>query len=498
MIIIYVGFHKPFVCLAYIHDVTNFELSGFLSIEHDEWIGTLFRLLALIFYCFSLHGALIVIISRAWLIYYSIRWSQQRLKYQHNLYSDDNLSQSNENTNYSKFWFIAHRKILGAHRAIYKYNILYYLIEAIGLLSIFIYNQRLGALIDAILYFIEMMVLVIIWNKIPKFVDILAIKKEIRAAGRISFCSLLLYVLWMVIVSVYGYHLYAFMIFQTFTGIMSAMTAITMNSYIFQSKYSKLLTNVEAIQSLHKHIDNGNLMSTSDRNKDLGEENNNVNVKSDIELQLSTVVCISDKHVKTMTLSDTLKNENMVSEFFKHLSDEFSTELLLSFVEFTEYKEVLKADNEFMENIKEQIQIHINDNIEELANISLDEDIILTKSEIISKYTSNQSTDDVEIDMVGKYLCMVKDLWYKYIRDGAEFEININSDSRSTINRFVKEYGDDGSMKLDKQALYQMYNLFEECRKHIYGLMLLSHDRFIETRNDDNISIPTPTADAVS
>ena len=35
-----------------------------------------------------------------------------------------------------------------------------------------------------------------------------------------------------------------------------------------------------------------------------------------------------------------------------------------------------------------------------------------------------------------------------------------------------------------------MYNLFEECRKYVYGLMLLSHNRFIENRNniiDDTI-----------
>ena len=476
---LYVGFRQTFTTLAYIHDVSDDQLSGFGSADPNVWLGTMLQLLSLIFYAFSLHGAIIVIVSRTWLIYYNIKWSQQRLKYQHNLYSESDKSQSPtqnsqncEKNKTSKSWFIAHKKKLGTHRTIYKYNIVYYIVEAVVLLALFVYNQTIALFLDGTLYLIELGFLIIIWTKIPKFVDILGIKREIQLVIRLLLFGVLWYGSWIMIDTFGSFNLWLFMLYRLTVGILVANVAIIFNSYIFRSKYNSLFTNVDTQNALSNHI-NINITETDKH------------VKGGSALTVRTPVHdeSTNSAASRYSLPQTLADESLVAAFFKHLSDEFSTELLLSFVEFTQFRQILQMDLNFMRDIADVIAEH-NENMdsdihtqndEELQSISLNR--LLTKSEI-------NLENDSESDSTKKYLLIVKDIWSKYICIGSEFEINISTECRLRIHGFVKE-NCNNDHELDKNGLYQMYNLFEECRKHVYGLMLLSHERFIATMKSD-------------
>ena len=148
----------------------------------------------------------------------------------------------------------------------------------------------------------------------------------------------------------------------------------------------------------------------------------------------------------------------------KHLSKEYSTEILLSLIEFYSYKNYIlllfdlndekikthKLDNEIKTDIIEthNKQWYIKDN-NELKEIYDNND------------NDNDKNNNNELIVTAK--CKAYDIYKKYVETGSEYEINIPSQMRDNVKNklqpFIKWIKDENTNPLD------LAKLFDECIK---------------------------------
>eukprot|EP01084_Bolivina_argentea_P142406 250186_1 len=415
-VILYIGFQHTFLTFAYIYGVTEPSVDVFISssdYEKNEFYGSIFRYIALIFYTFSIHGSLIVLISRSWIIYFNINWGLQTEKEKWITHINAQVITS--------MWFLNHRKNFGSYKKIYIFSISYWLTQALVTLFFAIFVIKIAFAIDLISLIIEIILLIIIWIKIPDFKkhDVFAFKQELKTALIFAFIALIFYIVWIVYWLFFGDGLWSFMIFQFSFALFIGLVAISLLVNIFDKKYEYLILN----------------------NYILSNQENNVE----------------------RSLKNTLNDNELINEFFVHLSHEFSVELLLAFVEFIQFRNVMMNDDEFVINDKDKL----NDQIK----ITLPEN--LPKSYIVHEKYKHISIN------VDKYLSIAKNLFDKYIYYGAEFEINISYQCRQNIIGFVNTCCNASNISLNGQQKRQLFLLYDEARVTVYSLMSSSHQRFI-------------------
>ena len=174
----------------------------------------------------------------------------------------------------SAYWFIRHRRDFGSKRVVYTIAILYYLIEALALFSMECINNKYMNLADLGLWFIEFIVLIVIWRIIPTFYDVFGIKRELQLIIRAGGIALLVYVPYNVQVLLVGHdNLWFFMFCHLIFGVMVGICGLILNGYVFY-KYFEMLPIEENIQKIAVIDNNGkniqtkcNRMSVPSKNK---------------------------------------------------------------------------------------------------------------------------------------------------------------------------------------------------------------------------------------
>ena len=376
---------------------------------------------------FSLHPAASIILAREWMIYFNINYSAQIKKHQWSVHIDGSSA--------SSFWFIEHKKDYGSPGFIKRACIIYYLlIVAFGaFMSFFLTaDMNLRWSIDAFIYLIEVVVISLVWLKIPDFYDHFGIKQEMKYVLCGCFCGLVALIFWIAVEITMPSDIVwvCNAIMNIIVSFIVAAIAIIFNSYIFVGR--------------HKHLLTENGQST-----------------------FPSIPSTSDAEQHKLRLSDTLNDLQLVDLFMTHLSNEFSVELLLSFIEFSQFKSLMGSDKEFMNEIDVESSLFVKD-------ISLSEQLQL--SHIV--YEKHKSQTD-------KYLLIAIDLFEKYVDHSAEFQINISYEIRQQIIAFVKMHkeSNSGTRVLDKGDRFQLYTLFDDASKTVYSLMSHSHVRFARLYN---------------
>eukprot|EP01083_Nonionella_stella_P198833 729701_1 len=119
-----------------------------------------------------------------------------------------------------------------------------------------------------------------------------------------------------------------------------------------------------------------------------------------------------------------LKNYDLLVKFMQHLIKEFSMECLLALIEF----------HQFRSHVMERFHLcEETETTTSRVNIAFSENV--PKSDIV--YT--QELQDNEKDDDAYVLCKLKacKLYHKYIKNGAEFEINISHRSRVGLTQLM-------------------------------------------------------------
>ena len=119
----------------------------------------------------------------------------------------------------------------------------------------------------------------------------------------------------------------------------------------------------------------------------------------------------------------------------------------------------------------------INQNI--LPTISLSDG--LPKSNIVY---NNHGENKESNNHLKRYLRIAHALSNKYIKRGAEFQVNLSYGCRRRITQFIYEHNDlsdaDSLNETDQLALFILFN---EASKELYALLKISHRRYIIGNN---------------
>ena len=130
------------------------------------------------------------------------------------------------------------------------------------------------------------------------------------------------------------------------------------------------------------------------------------------------------------TLQNILQSEDMLDGYMEHLIKEFCMENLLALIEFTQFKERLMNEH---------------DNItEETVGELLVFPVTAPKSDIVygqecmdaNELVTGATNSDIRLTLAD-FKRMVYRLYCKYIKVGAEFELNVSDLTRSTFNHFI-------------------------------------------------------------
>ena len=154
------------------------------------------------------------------------------------------------------------------------------------------------------------------------------------------------------------------------------------------------------------------------------------------------------KNIK-VTLQNVLTNDTAINIFMNHLSQEFSMELLLCYLECNQYKTY----------VKNTLNIPIETQLIQFPDT-------VPISHIITKYDTDPNITDPYIKI--KYIA--SELYNKYVRIGSEYEININYHSRNKLINLIHDNNSFLNRDVnDTQLLY----LFDDCIKET--LLLLGY-----------------------
>eukprot|EP01083_Nonionella_stella_P218555 783655_1 len=140
----------------------------------DIKIGNMFVLPGFVFYAISLHGFTLLVIVRTWIVYFNMKFGAQMQQQKWSVYIDPS------ETSNTSLWFIEHQKSFGSYRYVSIVFFIYYLIEAAFLLVLQLFAIHLHGVIDSGLLLIKVILVVVMWCKIPAFYDTFGLKNELR------------------------------------------------------------------------------------------------------------------------------------------------------------------------------------------------------------------------------------------------------------------------------------------------------------------------------
>eukprot|EP00483_Globobulimina_turgida_P012872 UN12896 len=204
-------------------------------------------------------------------------------------------------------------------------------------------------------------------------------------------------------------------------------------------------------------------------------------------------ICDTNYH---LTINDVLSKTESFDAFMLHIVKEFSVEILLSYVEITQFLQYL------FNNFDDMISSEVHD--EEINETLIDFPSSVPESYIIKTATTNlgggsmrkQSHDQrkqsqekksqsvlKEEDVLLLVLFIGSSLYNKYVKHNADLEINISSVLRKKfIAMFTGHNQDHKDVDLD---LNQVIQLFVDGNKSMYKLLGYSFTRFKAKKNFD-------------
>ena len=148
----------------------------------------------------------------------------------------------------------------------------------------------------------------------------------------------------------------------------------------------------------------------------------------------------------------------------------FSMEILLSFIEFNQFQKYLIDNSDIDDSSKESLEL-----IQFPSNIPLSEIIESQQTEHHDNHGDNQ---------LSVFKVKAHELFKKYIKPGAEFEINIKSDTRNKGYRLMNDLTEflDYNVNVNDLLTY-----FGSCKEEMHRLLLYSFTRFKSSKEFNEI-----------
>eukprot|EP01084_Bolivina_argentea_P150083 262096_1 len=459
-----------------------------LAEQYDHTLGhKLFRLFSG-FEIFTLYGAIYAAIYRFCMVYFEFLYAsslkEQSWKIQLN---PKGITKKEE-------WIIKHRKTYGNIYWMRKRICVIWIITS----SITFINFCIGVFevipfstlyfFNNIIYLTPFIAIFILWCKMPYFLDAFAIRTELKMLVIMYATSIIL----TVGINVLLLFIPALLPYASRIGVYNSLF-IEMWAVFIQTKY--VLMKISRTD--YDYSDFGEISQAS--NSFFGVH------KID---SISRAHSISHQGEKRY-LYQILENVQLFPLFMHHLSAEISTECIFAFIEFTQFRDLLECDDEFMRNVNEYAKLpnkqttQLQQENGQNKHIELEEKqedkmcrFATPKGHISHKsdYDQIKLLDEESIPLshivyvqhidkqsIAKYKNIVICLGQKYIHNSADLCINISYQSRYEIMEWIKSYCDMFDAKEFELHQYcEMYCLFESSRREMYKLMNFTLDRFLK------------------
>ena len=376
---------------------------------------------------------LYLILVKTWLLYYKYQWTYYtiELEWSFIINSKSASTESEEN------WFIKNNA---------KYGNLWYIYKLFGIFFI-IFHIIIASMMSMILYFEWDLIMLIIGGSVscimysivgifylwlarhtPFIDDPYKIHWESRMHSK-------LLLLWCIFMGIFftmslfipSFHVYVW-------GVTAMNFAYFLMIYVSTIKLSRL-----------QHV---NIASPNN------DDNSNPTNES------------SEDVVTPSSLDMVLSDSTLIHHFMVHLSKEYSMELLLSYIEMTQFQKYIAKYMKDHDCDVKDIDIalpNFPDNIPMSEIIEAEEEIVIV---------GDTDSDDRFIDNAK---IKAHKIYNKYIRQGSEFEVNISSAERGRLANLLHKLEVLMSYNMN---LRDLMLLFEKCKMEMKLLQSFSCTRF--------------------
>eukprot|EP01083_Nonionella_stella_P024455 67498_1 len=382
-----------------------------------------------------------LVLARYWLMFYELNYCNSNINKQWKVYL-------NKNAVCNDFW-LQHRSTWGSKSFIVKIactiSFSAYIVHSI--LFVLYYDphdtksRAMFELLETILGLLPALPVVIMYVKLPRFVNIFYLKYELQ------------------------------LFFYWCLGCIPICVGVDTLSVYFAGDRSITLVIQSVRQSLALLVINSIVFL-----KTYWMKRKIQHLKKSKTFRVDSVpLCKED----TLTLNAVLshRSEEYFELFAQHLCREYSMETMLCFVELVQFKNTV-ADT-FELNIN---QLHTQQETDAFYNYSacnLRETRNVPKSEILSKFAPLHDTRK----NIQSLLEIAHELYCKYINDEDEdnqMVINISSDLRTFYDGKMNEYCDIDVTDIN------LFEFYDEVIEEMYELLQFSFERFIQTDNKIN------------
>eukprot|EP01084_Bolivina_argentea_P245382 410846_1 len=395
---------------------------------------------------FSTLGALPwVIIWRAWMLFYHIKWNNALADQKWRLYIDP------LETNI----FLKYRHILGNKRVIFCVLAFIWMIPCFpACLDVYNANKftqfaRICMLFAGV---IPMILMIILTCNIPQFDDIWAIHKEITLCIRVSVIGCVVYVVLSIILNAQPPSIaYNILIFVSI-AINIGLSWVTFG-WLFRTL--NLPNNMYRAYIMRKTMLIANEMSII---KDDNIKDNKINQRS------------------RAMFPYILEDENGLNLFARHLTHEFAVENLLFLIEIYQYLHsiTVNTDNEETNMLSLQVSKFLTLKFPETAPKSMIvQNIHKRKRQQTIAVTVN--LDIHELEYTNNMYQQAVQIFNKYVSQNGYFPINVSYETKKEITNFFKEWDEENGTNPEIMVLY---HIFDKCIFEIYRLIQHSFYRF--------------------
>eukprot|EP01083_Nonionella_stella_P040801 110602_1 len=393
-------------------------------------------------------GILFLIFLRFYMMYFDVNYRISVLEGAWIALLDPNTTKTN--------WYLNQKEKYGNIRWVaLRLLILYLLSISISIaMSLLMHND----IISIILHFIAISVNIYIYNKSPTFYDHYYMRDEMKAINIV--CCLY-------VSAQFAHYLYSLWFVEVTAWItLYIVIQITLISSLCFVSTAWIVSIICNEYGSYNHAVAMDIKPIASNNHE--EEEDDDEEEDEIRMPVLVFMHRQKKHLEDIEISQKIKLHRILSAnesftlFMQHLSRESFMACLLSFVEYVQFKQLL-ADN----------LIDINRGT--FGNAKLAPSI--PKSVIVHSSPSNEAYDDQQ-KLLKEYKCRAYMLYNKYIKDGAEFQLDLPSDYKSALDPQIGELDKWVNSAINSD---QLFHIFDNVIFSQYQIMWKSYQRFVKT-----------------
>ena len=403
-----------------------------------------------------------ILALRYWLIYYKVQWTNSTLNKQWKIHLNYLDIKSD--------WYLSHKSTIGNYKYMTKRVLIACLCIIIITIITKLYDLRsdrneINLAFGILFSIVPLITMIIIRWKMRKFVDLFYIMKEFKAIQTFIVIAIaIMFLLLGVFPEIFGWNPYIQSLVWGINGVIDVVIFISLQT-IYVLKQVKFCDNGDFMRLNSNKIKNDeqrlaemmrrNTMTADDEN---GGKSDGDNIRD---------------------IKKTLRSEDTFEPFMQHLSKEWSMELLLAFIEFTQLQVRIKENYQQLPIVEDMTFIGLQESV--LMNDGIPRSYIVYHDNLEELMERQGINLRYELDVMGvnkmtEFKIRSYALYLKYVTKRAELQINISYAHRKVL----EDYMDDIDLWIGESGVtpLEMFGVYKDVVMELSKLLGHSHYRY--------------------